>query len=50
MGEDAIVALATPPGRGAIALIRLSGMGCREIVRKVIPDLARRWEPRRATR
>lgn len=50
MGEDAIVALATPPGRGAIALIRLSGTGCREIASKVIPDLARRWEPRRATR
>jgi len=50
MGEDAIVALATPPGRGAIALIRLSGTGCREIAGKVIPNLSRRWEPRRATR
>ncbi len=32
---DTITAVATPPGRGALALIRLSGPGTREIAQKV---------------
>jgi len=46
-GQDTIVALATPPGRGAIAVVRLSGRAAQEIARKVIDH----WplEPRRAT-
>lgn len=46
-GEDTIVALATPAGRGAVALVRLSGPDARAIAaRHVTP-----WppEPRRAT-
>ncbi len=49
MGEDAIVALATPPGRGAIALIRLSGGDCLRIVRRLVPSLPEHPSPRRAT-
>jgi tRNA modification GTPase len=46
-GQDTIVALATPPGRGAIAVVRLSGRAAHEIARKVIDH----WplDPRRAT-
>ncbi len=33
--EDIIVALATPPGEGAISVIRLSGEGCAELADKV---------------
>lgn len=36
MLTDPIAALATPPGRSAIALIRLSGSGAREIAQQVI--------------
>jgi tRNA modification GTPase len=36
MLSDPIVALATPPGRAALAIIRLSGQGCFEIARTVI--------------
>jgi tRNA modification GTPase len=34
--SDTIVALATPPGRGAIAIVRLSGEGVREIARRMV--------------
>lgn len=40
-GEDAIVALATAPGRGALALIRLSGRHAHEIGRRIIVS----WPP-----
>jgi tRNA modification GTPase len=32
---DSICALSTPPGRSGIAVVRLSGIGCQEIVKKV---------------
>ena len=37
MLNDPIVALATPPGRSALAVIRLSGTGVFDIARRVIP-------------
>lgn len=40
MISDLICALATPPGRGAIAVVRLSGPGALEAARRVL-----RWEP-----
>jgi tRNA modification GTPase len=45
---DTIVALATPPGRSAIALIRLSGPTAFAVASRVIPSL-RIEPPRRAT-
>ncbi|MEY3351680.1 MAG: tRNA uridine-5-carboxymethylaminomethyl(34) synthesis GTPase MnmE, partial [Bacteroidota bacterium] len=36
--DDIIVALATPPGVGAIGVIRLSGKGCVEMVSRLSPD------------
>ena len=46
MLSDPIVALATPPGRGALALIRLSGRGAFELAARVLrpfrPDPPRR--------
>ncbi|HYF40750.1 MAG TPA: GTPase, partial [Gemmatimonadales bacterium] len=47
MLTDPIAALATPPGRSALAVIRLSGAGAFEVVRRVIRDFCP--EPRRAT-
>lgn len=46
-GNDTIVALATPPGRGAISIVRMSGPNAHEIASNVIES----WplEPRRAT-
>ncbi len=44
--EDTIVALATPPGRSALGLVRLSGPRCREIGRLL---LGTELKPRRAT-
>ena len=41
-----IVAVATPPGRGALALIRLSGPGVREIAGRLLEPMP--TEPRRA--
>lgn len=46
---DTIVALATPAGRGATAMIRASGPACEEILRGLAPSLAELPEPRRAT-
>lgn len=40
--DDTIVALATPPGRGALALVRLSGPRAHAIAR----DVAARWPER----
>ena len=44
---DTIAALATPPGRGAISIVRMSGAGSHEIAGRIIDP----WplEPRRAT-
>jgi tRNA modification GTPase len=44
---DTIAALATPLGRSAIALVRLSGNRTREILARVAPQLPRDLEPRR---
>ena len=45
-GEATIVALATPPGRSALGIVRLSGPRCREFARIL---LGTELEPRRAT-
>ncbi|HEV8608451.1 MAG TPA: tRNA uridine-5-carboxymethylaminomethyl(34) synthesis GTPase MnmE [Thermoanaerobaculia bacterium] len=44
---DTIAALATPLGRSAIALVRLSGDRTREILARVAPGLPRDPDPRR---
>jgi len=44
--EGTIVALATPPGRAALGMVRVSGPRCREIARVL---LGTELEPRRAT-
>jgi tRNA modification GTPase len=36
-GEDTIVAIATAPGRGAIALVRLSGAAATQVAQRTIP-------------
>src|SRR5687767_3159405 len=48
MLSDPIVALATPPGRSAIAVIRVSGAGAFDVAARVI-DGFRASPPRRAT-
>lgn len=46
-GQDTIAALATPPGRGAISVVRISGPAALEIASRVVHP----WpvEPRRST-
>lgn len=44
--EATIVALATPPGRSALGIVRISGPLCRELARRL---LGTELEPRRAT-
>ena len=46
--DDTIVALATPPGRGGLAVVRLSGPHAASIAERLIAG-APRLEPRRAT-
>jgi len=46
--EDTIVAIATPPGRGGIGVVRLSGPDAHAIARRLITH-ARPLEPRYAT-
>src|SRR5688500_11894706 len=48
MLSDPIAALATPPGRAALAVIRLSGTGAFQIAARVIKGF-RSHPPRRAT-
>ena len=48
MLSDAIVALATPPGRSAVAVIRLSGQGVFDIAARVVPSF--RLDPPREAR
>ncbi|TFG79371.1 MAG: tRNA uridine-5-carboxymethylaminomethyl(34) synthesis GTPase MnmE [Chrysiogenales bacterium] len=48
MDDDTIVALATPPGRAGIALIRISGSQSESIVRKIIGPLPAELEARRS--
>jgi tRNA modification GTPase len=47
MLTDPIAALATPPGRSALAVIRVSGTGALEVARRVIANF--KSDPRRAT-
>jgi tRNA modification GTPase len=44
--EATIVALATPPGRSALGIVRISGSRCRELARTLVGT---ELEPRRAT-
>jgi tRNA modification GTPase len=46
--DDSIVAIATPPGRGGIGIVRISGAGSREISARII-GRSQPLEPRRAT-
>lgn len=48
MDVDTIVAVATPPGRGALAVIRVSGPEAAGILSRVAPKLGAAPEPRRA--
>lgn len=48
MLSDPIAALATPPGRSALAVVRLSGRGAFEVAARVIPTFAA-TPPRTAT-
>jgi len=48
MDDDAIVALATPPGRAGIAVIRISGSRSESIVRKIIRPLPAKLQARRS--
>ena len=45
---DTIVAIATPPGRGGIGVVRLSGVEAREIAER-LTDRRKPFEPRHAT-
>jgi tRNA modification GTPase len=46
--DDTIVAPATPPGRAALALVRVSGPLTRSLLRRIAPRLPEPLEPRRA--
>src|SRR5579863_417351 len=46
LNPDTIVALATPPGRGGIGIIRISGNKVNEIASSILSELPK---PRRAT-
>jgi tRNA modification GTPase len=46
---DTIVALATPPGRSALAVVRLSGPASRAVLARLSPDGRSAPDPRRAT-
>ena len=46
--DDAIVAIATPPGRGGIGIVRISGPASRAIAARVL-DRPQHLEPRHAT-
>lgn len=46
MDEETIVALASPPGRGGIAVIRLSGSRSEEILRRIVRPLPEKTRAR----
>jgi tRNA modification GTPase len=48
LAADTIAALATPPGRGAIAVIRTSGTEAASLVARMAPDWGGRERPREA--
>ncbi len=39
MNADTIAAIATPPGRGAIAIVRVSGPAVRSLAEQIVPDI-----------
>ena len=45
-GDDTIAAIATPPGRGGVGIVRISGPACERIAQGLIGDLP---APRRAS-
>jgi tRNA modification GTPase len=45
--DDSIVAIATPPGRGGLGIVRISGSGANAIAEKILD--CQSLEPRRAT-
>ncbi|HYJ79695.1 MAG TPA: GTPase, partial [Longimicrobiaceae bacterium] len=47
LGTDTIAAIATPPGRSAVALLRVAGPGALDALRRVAPALEGAPEPRR---
>ncbi len=47
MDEDTIIALATPPGRAGIAVVRLSGSRSEEIAARIVQPLPEKPEARR---
>ncbi len=49
LATDTIAALATPPGPGATALVRVSGPGSHDLLRALVPDRPALPPPRRAT-
>jgi len=46
---DTIAAVATAPGRSALAVVRMSGPCCADILRRVLPSLEGRLPPERAS-
>jgi tRNA modification GTPase len=48
MDDATIVAPATPPGRAGIAVIRLSGTGCRAIVSALFTPQPKAWQARKS--
>ncbi|HEV3311958.1 MAG TPA: tRNA uridine-5-carboxymethylaminomethyl(34) synthesis GTPase MnmE [Chloroflexota bacterium] len=48
MEDDTIVAVATPPGRGALGIVRVSGHSTLSVLEKLFPNNAE-WVDRRAT-
>jgi tRNA modification GTPase len=48
MDDDTIAALSTPPGRGGIAVIRVSGEGTQTVIRKIVADLPATIIPQKA--
>ena len=46
---DTIVALATPPGRSALAVVRLSGPAVKAVLARLCREAPDPWLPRRAT-
>jgi tRNA modification GTPase len=46
LGGDTIAAIGTPAGRSAVALLRVSGPGAREVLRRVAPALDGNLPPR----
>lgn len=48
MDDDIIAALSTPPGRGGIAVIRISGEGTQVVIKKIVENLPTKIIPQKA--